>query len=95
MRIKKLLLIFVLVIFCLSCGFPSEKQVMSDFKSTNPTFEPISAVVGEGHSDAGYYHIRYKKPNDDKTYEQIWLYLRQNDGNFKVTNKEKETIVEK
>ena len=91
---KKFLLIIVLAIFCFSCGFPSEEQVKKDFKSVNPTFEPISAIVGEGHSDAGYYHIRYKKPNDDKTYEQIWLYLRQEDGKFKVTNKENESVVE-
>jgi opacity protein-like surface antigen len=92
---KKFLLIFALVIFCLSCGFPSEQQVKNDFKSANPTFEPISAIVGEGHGDAGYYHIKYKKPSDNKIYEQIWLYLRQDDGNFKITHKEKETIVEK
>jgi hypothetical protein len=83
------------VLFCISCGFPSENKVKNDFKSANPAFEPISVIVGEGHGDAGYYHIRYKKPEDDKTYEQIWLYLRQDDGNFKITHKEKETIVEK
>ena len=90
---KGFLLLICLVVFCLSCGFPSEEQVKSDFKSANPTFEPISAIVGEGHGDAGYYHIRYKKTNDDKIYEQIWLYLRQEDGNFKITHKEKETVV--
>jgi hypothetical protein len=83
----------VFVDYC-SCGFPSEEQVKKDFKSANRTFEPISAIVGEGHGDAAYYHIRYKKPDDDKTYEQIWLYLRQDDGTFKITNKEKETIVD-
>lgn len=68
---------------------------MNDFKLANPTCEPLSAIVGEGHGDAAYYHIKYKKPNDGKIYEQIWLYLRQEDGKFKITNKEKETIVEK
>jgi len=90
---NKILLIVTLTIFCLSCGFPKEEQVKSDFKSANPTYQPISAVVGEGHGDAGYYHIRYKKPDDDKIYEQVWLYLRQDDGNFKITHKEKEEVI--
>ncbi len=92
---KKLLLIILIAIFCLCCGFPSEDRVKNDFKSENPNYQPISAIVGEGHGDAGYYHIRYMKPNDDKTYEQIWLYLRQEDGKFKVTHKEKENTIEK
>ena len=90
---KRFLLIIIFTIFCFSCGFPSEQQVKNEFKSANPTYEPTSAIVGEGHGDAAYYHIEYKKPNDDKTYKQIWLYLRQDDGTFKITNKEKETIV--
>ncbi len=78
----------------LSCGFPSEQQAKDDFKAANPTYQPISAIVGEGHGDAAYYHIRYRKPDDTRIFEQIWLYLRQNDGNIKLYNKEKETIVE-
>jgi len=92
---KNALLILAIAIFCLACGFPSEQQVKNDFRSANPSFQPISAIVGEGHGDAAYYHIWYKKPDDDKVYEQVWLYLRQDDGNFKLTNKEKETIVTK
>ncbi len=94
MKLRKILLICVLSIFCFACGFPSEEQVKKDFHSANPIYTPISAIIGEGHGDAGYYHIRYKKPNDNKTYEQIWLYLRQEDGKFKVTHKETENTVE-
>lgn len=93
MKLRKFLLICVLSIFCFACGFPSEEQVKNDFRSANPTYAPISAIVGEGHGDAGYYHIRYTKPNDDKTYEQVWLYLRQEDGKFKITHKESERII--
>lgn len=94
MKFRKVFLICALSIVCFACSFPSEDQVKKDFRAANPTFEPISAIVGEGHSDAGYYHIRYKKQNDDKTYEQIWLYLRQEDGKFKITHKEAENAVE-
>jgi hypothetical protein len=91
---KKCLLFIILTVFCFSCGFPSEQKVKDEFKSANPTFEPISAVVGEGHGDAAYYHIRYKKPSDDKTYEQVYLYLRQADGEIKLYSKEEETVAE-
>ena len=60
----------------------------------NSTFNPVSAVVGEGDGDAGNYHIRYKKPNDEKTYEQTWLYLRQDDGKFKIMSKGREKVIE-
>lgn len=92
--VKKFLIIILIAIFCFSCGFPSEEQVKKEFKLANPTYEPTSAVVGEGHGDAAYYHIEYKKPNDNKTYEQIWLYMRSDDGKIKFYGKEKETIVE-
>jgi hypothetical protein len=68
--------------------------VKNDFRSANPNYAPISAIVGEGHGDAGYYHIGYTKPNDNQIYEQIWLYLRQEDGKFKITHKESERIIE-
>jgi hypothetical protein len=94
---RRLVICFSVALFLatvLSCGFPSEQQVKDDFREANPTYQPVSAIVGEGHGDAAYYHIRYRKPEDDYTYEQIWLYLRQNDGSIKLNSKEKETIVE-
>lgn len=91
---KRILLIFALAVLSFSCGFPSEQRVKDEFASANPTLKPVYAGVGEGHEDAAYYHIRYKKPNDDKTYEQIWLYLRQDNGNIQLTNRGKETIVD-
>ncbi len=89
---RKFLALFLVVLFS-SCGFPSETQVKEDFKVANPTFQPLSAVVGEGHGDAAYYHIRYKKPDDAQTYEQVWLYLRDKDSRIKLTNRERETVV--
>ena len=87
MTFLKILLICILTFFCFACNFPSEEQVKNDFRSANPTYVPISAIVGEGDGDAVYYHIRYTKPNDNQTYEEIWLYLRQNDGKFKIMSK--------
>jgi len=94
MKLWRVLPVIILAAACLACGHPGEQKVRSDFHAENPAFQTISATVGEGHSDAAYYHIRYKKPDDDKIYEQVWLYIRQADGNFKLENKEKETLLE-
>ena len=64
-----------------------------EFKSANPTYQPVSAVVGEGDGGQAYYHIRYKKPGDDQTYEQIWLYLHDKDNKIKLYSKGPETVV--
>ncbi len=93
--VKKFFLTLVLAGILGACGFPSEQQVKDEFKAANPTFQPRSAVVGEGHGDAGYYHIQYKKPDDDQTYEQIWLYLRDKNGKIKLYHKEPETVIGK
>jgi hypothetical protein len=92
-NLRKILIFCALSVFLLACGFPSEEQVKNDFRAEYPTYELLSAIVGEGDGDAAYYHIRYKKPNDDQTYEQIWLYLRQKDEKIKLTYKGRETVI--
>ena len=89
----KYLLLAALLLSSASCGFPSDSQVIDEFKGQNPTYQALSATVGEGHGDAAYYHIKYKKPGDDRIYEQVWLYLRAEDGKIKLYNKEAETLI--
>lgn len=90
---KKIIAVAFFVSLLFACGFPSEEQVKNDFRKKYPNYTPLSAIVGEGDGSAAYYHIRYKKPNDEKIYEQVWLYLEQEDGKIKSTSKGKETIV--
>jgi len=78
----------------LACGFPSEEEIKQAFRNVHPTYAPISAVVGEGDGSAANYHIRYRKPNDNTIYEQVWLYLEQRDGKIELTIKGKEKIVD-
>ena len=66
MKLRKILLVCVLSIFCFACGFPSEEQVKNDFRSANPTYAPISAIVGEGHGDAGYITLDIQSPTTTK-----------------------------
>jgi hypothetical protein len=91
--VSKAFLVVVLSIGCFACGFPSEEKVKNEFRDANPGSEPISAVVGEGDGTQAYYHIRYKKRADDRTYEQIWLYLDKGDGVFRISGKGTETII--
>lgn len=95
MRYKEKMIALTFIIYLLlSCGFPTEEQVKDDFRKEYPTYTPISAIVGEGDGSAANFHIRYKKPNDRKIYEQIWLYLEQEDGEIRLTSKGIEKIVE-
>ena len=91
--LRRVVLFLFLVTVYGSCGFPSEQQVKDEFKVANPTYQPFSAIVGEGDGGATYYHIRYKKPDDGQTYEQVWMYLRGEDNKTKLYHKEQETVV--
>lgn len=72
MKLKhKIIALFLVIFLFLACGFPSEEEVKNDFRKEYPNYSPISAIVGEGDGSAAYYHIRYKKPNDEKIYEQV------------------------
>ena len=96
MNPRRSLSIFLIVVFALvllGCGSPDAERVKNDFRAENPSFTPISAGVGEGHSDAAYFHIRYLKPGDDQVYEQVWLYLREADEKFKLTDKGAEKAI--
>jgi hypothetical protein len=66
---------------------------MEEFKAQNPTYQPLSATVGEGDGGAAYFHIKDKKPEDDRIYEQVWLYLRAEDGKIKLYTKGAETLI--
>lgn len=67
---------------------PSEAIVKSDFLGENPTWMVISVGVGEGDSSAAYYHIKYVRQSGGQVYEEVWQYLNEGDGGWKVAHKE-------
>jgi hypothetical protein len=81
-----LLLLFILIS---SCGQPSKDDVASEFMKKHPTYTVLSCGVGEGGYEYAYFHIQYKKPNKDKIYEDIWLYNKEPNGEWKNTNRER------
>lgn len=66
---------------------PNDEAIKKDFLAKNPTFEVTSLYVGEGNSDFAEYHIKYKKPNDEKVYEYIVTYQKCNDNEWRITCK--------
>jgi hypothetical protein len=64
------LLFFFLILA--SCGEPSTDEVVSQFMSENPTYTVLFCGVGEGGIGYAYYHIQYRKPNDDKIYTKTY-----------------------
>ena len=51
------------------------EKVKEDFLKKNPSFVVKEIYVGEGHSDAAEFHIKYTKPDDAFVYEAVWEYL--------------------
>mgnify|MGYP001591158822 FL=1 len=64
---------------------PNDAAVKKEFLAKNPTFEVTSLYVGEGNSDFAEYHINYKKPNDEKVYEQIVTYQKCDNSEWRIS----------
>ncbi len=71
-----------------ACGKLKDEQVRSDFLREHPAYEIVSSGVGEGDASAVYYHIKYKKPGDGRTYEDVWQYIKIGDSGWALTHKE-------
>ncbi|MCC6826070.1 MAG: hypothetical protein IT172_10040 [Acidobacteria bacterium] len=54
----------------------------------NPTYTIVLSETGEGWEGVAYHHFLYKKPNEDKVYKEIWCFVQQENGTWKVTNRE-------
>lgn len=75
----------IIIPFLLSVSFflnwyynvPTEQSVEQRFNQKFPDYKFIEAYTGDGHSDWVVYYINYKKPNDERTYEAIWEYYRE------------------
>lgn len=78
----------VLSILLSSCNRPSESKVRESFLSEHPTYSVVDVVAGEGDGAAAYFRIRYKRPNDDRQYEDNWQYVKESDGKWKLNHRE-------
>ena len=76
----------IIYITILGCDFPNNERVKKEFLTKHPTYIVLEIGPGEGDSDNVYFHIKYKKNKKGETFKIVWLYQRQSNGKWKVTN---------
>lgn len=81
-------LLISLVLISTSCGRLSQRTANESFLKENPTYTIVSSETGEGWEGVAYHHFVYKKPDDEKVYKEIWCFVQQEDGTWKVTSRE-------
>lgn len=73
----------ILLMSCKSGLLHTAKQ---DFERTHPSAVLVEYGVGEGDGAAAYVHLKYRQPGSDEVREEVWQYIKNNDGNWILTN---------
>ncbi len=81
-------MLLFLALVSTSCGRLNQKTANETFLKENPTYTIVYSATGEGWDGVAYRHFEYKKPNDEKVYKEIWCFVQQHDGTWKVTGRE-------
>ena len=79
-------LIFAVLLF--ACNRPGRSEVQRQFHEANPSYSIVSVYPGEGDGAAAYFHIKYRKPSEGETHEDVWQYLKSPDGSWQINHKE-------
>ncbi len=80
--------IFLIIAFVsTSCGNLSQESANSAFLKEHPTYTIVHSATGEGWEGVVNYHFDYKKPNDENVYKEVWTFVQQDDGTWKVTGR--------
>lgn len=78
-------ILLVLALVTISCGRLSQKTAHEMFLKRNPTYTIINSYTGEGWEGVANHHFEYKKPNDERIYKEVWTFVQQDNGTWKVT----------
>ena len=62
------------------CGIYIDKQALAEFTATHPDAKVYEQFVGEGDDQSAYMHFRYTVPTSPDSFEQMWLYQKQEGG---------------
>lgn len=80
-------MLLFLALVSISCGRLSQKTANETFLKEHPTYTIVFSETGEGWEGVGYHHFAYKKPNDENVYKEVWTFVQQDDGTWKVTGR--------
>lgn len=78
MTLRKVLLIYILSIFCLACMIPSEATVKSEFLSKNPNAEIISTELIFEQDYIVVYLVEYKNKSTGEVLKDDFALRRKN-----------------
>lgn len=71
-----------------ACGMVTNKQAAAEFQPAHPKASIYKQFVGEGDGDHVYMHYRHTENGKTNQMEQVWLYQRQTNGEWKVIHKD-------
>lgn len=77
---KYIILALIFLAGLCACDAPNTDVVVNEFKKQFPKYTFVDASVGEGDSDNSYVHVRYKKTEDGRIYEKVYLVQQINGG---------------
>ncbi len=80
-------LLIVQVSIFTACGQLRQQAAKNAFLKEHPTCTVVYLTTGEGWDGVVDYHLWYKKPNDEKVYNEAWTFVRQGDGSWRVTGR--------
>jgi hypothetical protein len=86
-KLLQAILISYILLLAVSCGMPSENDVKTSFLKEHPEYTVLDIHVDEGDFDEVYFHIKYRKPKEDKIYGDMWLYLRNKNREMELFKK--------
>ena len=81
------ILLLLSIVSCNSiCDRPSIEKVKGEFIGKHPDSIILSIVPTEGDSSAAYFKIDYKIVNDEKVRSVEWLYLTDENCNWRFVS---------
>ena len=86
-KFLRFIAITIFVLLAISCGMPNESEVKASFLQEHPNYNVLDIHTDEGDFDEVYFHIVYRKPDEEKVYGDMWLYLRNEKREMKLFQK--------
>ena len=80
-------MILLVVTAFTGCARLSDETARNAFRESHPNFELLTSYTGEGWDGVAYHYFIYKVPGDPKRYEDMWCFVYQESGEWKVTTK--------